>query len=120
MGVVELHGETLKEKKQNILETIANTENIARSRNDQERILWTRTYRGVTKVYVTLPELARHIGRELQKSFKGKTEYHRSTEEPYLRVIWRTESRSALGTPRIGRRKLNRSRAWRGRGRFSQ
>ncbi len=90
-GVIELHGTTWSGHQKQVYETISNTEEIARSRNDQMRVLWTRTYRGVTKIYVTLPELARHIGRTLQKSFKGVTEYHGSSEEPYRRVIWNSD-----------------------------
>jgi NMD protein affecting ribosome stability and mRNA decay len=116
-GVVELHGEQWKQSADEILQTIDNSETIARKRNDQERILWTRSFRGVTKVYVTLPELARRIGRSLQRSFKGKAEYHRSTEEPYLRVIWRLEPepRRESAAQRIRRK----SRNWRARGRRS-
>lgn len=96
MGVVEIHGEAWKDKAPLVAETILNTEKILRSRNDQERILWSRTYRNVTKYYVTLPELARQIGRTLGRSFKGKVEYRHSTEEPYLRVIWHSDSGKTL------------------------
>ena len=88
LGVVELHGAHWKAKMELVNNTIRNTEKIARSRNDQERILWTKDLGDVTKVYVTLPELARRIGRELEKSFQGVAEYEHSTEEPYLRVRW--------------------------------
>ncbi|MDR3607075.1 MAG: hypothetical protein P4M08_06820 [Oligoflexia bacterium] len=88
LGVVELHGEHWKEKEKMVNNTIRRTEKIARVRNDQQRVLWTQERGGVTKVYVTLPELARRIGRELEKSFQGIAEYEHSTEEPYLRVRW--------------------------------
>ena len=91
MGVVELHGELWKTKRDLVLNTIYNTEGVARFRNDQERILWLHESEPVTKVYVSLPELARQVGRQLQKSFHGKTMYHRSTEEPFLRVIWNSD-----------------------------
>lgn len=92
MGVVELHGNHWKEKKNDIFKTIEGSEKIARSRNDQERILWTQTSKGVTKFYVTLPELARHIGRTLKKAFKGEINYNKTKEEPFLRVQWFSDS----------------------------
>lgn len=109
MSVVEIHGENWREKANLIFETLDRTEKIARSRNDQERTLWHSTYRGVTKIYVTLPELARQMGRILKHAFKGKVEYHRSSEEPFLRVIWKSD-------PSPPRRSRAKSRKWRGRG----
>lgn len=92
-GVVEILGESWHSEKDVMLRTIRNTEKSARSRNDQERILWTQDqHDGGMKVYVSLPELARRIGRELEKTFKGITEYHRSAAEPYLRVRWWSDS----------------------------
>ena len=92
LGVVELRGEHWRAKEEEILNLIKNTEKIARKRNDQERILWRHTRDGVTKIYVSLPELARHLGRALHKTYKGKTEYRRSPEDPFLRVIWHSAS----------------------------
>lgn len=91
MGVIELHGRTWESKKDEVMNTIQNAEEIARNRNDQERVLWTQRKDNITKIYVSLPELARHIGRVLERSFKGKVEYKRSTEEPYLRVRWQSD-----------------------------
>ena len=93
MGVVELHGDKWRQKSSLVFQTIGRTEAIERSRNDQERVLWSRTFRGITKIYVSLPELARHIGRQLKRSFKGAVEYHRSSEEPYLRVVWHSDAK---------------------------
>ena len=111
-GRGRLHGARWREQQATVLDTLARVEQIARSRNDQERILWLRTFRGVTKIYVSLPELARHIGRELGKTFKGDVRYSRSPEEPYLRVRWYSDARGSP-TPR-GR--LNKSKALRNRG----
>ncbi len=91
MGVVELQGSSWEAKKYDVMNTIQHTEEIARYRNDQERVLWSQKNDTVTKIYVSLPELARHIGRELVRSFKGKVEYKRSTEEPFLRVKWQLQ-----------------------------
>jgi NMD protein affecting ribosome stability and mRNA decay len=115
MGVIELHGDRWKDKSEQVFETIEHTEQIARARNDQERVLWSRTFRGVTKIYVTLPELARMIGRTLQRAFKGKTEYVGSTEEPYIRVVWHSDLKSTENVVK-SKRDLHRSRHWRGRG----
>ncbi|HLD99160.1 MAG TPA: hypothetical protein VJB59_02810 [Bdellovibrionota bacterium] len=90
-GVVELHGLAWRRESNRVFEAIGNTEQIERTRNDQERVLWSRTMEDVTRIYVSLPELARHIGRELHRNFKGKIEYFRSNEEPYLRVVWHSE-----------------------------
>lgn len=88
LGVVEIRGKRWKEKSELVNNTVRNTEKSARSRNDQERVLWIKESVGVTKIYVTLPELARRIGRELEKSFQGVAEYAHSSEESYLRVRW--------------------------------
>jgi NMD protein affecting ribosome stability and mRNA decay len=95
LGVIELHGDSWKLQEKEVLNMIRNSEKIARARNDQERILWRQTRGDTTKIYVTLPELARHIGRSLQKTFKGKTEYRRSSEEPFLRVVWHSPEKRA-------------------------
>ncbi|MEK6705564.1 MAG: hypothetical protein AABZ06_07230 [Bdellovibrionota bacterium] len=89
---MELHGQRWRKKSDLVFQTINKTEHIERIRNDQERILWLGSNRQVTKIYVSLPELARHIGRELEKSFKGKTEFTSSNEEPYLRVVWDSDA----------------------------
>ncbi|MGZ3686995.1 MAG: hypothetical protein ACXVBW_01760 [Bdellovibrionota bacterium] len=112
MGVVELRGARWREMSDEVMKTVLDSERIARLRNDQQRILFTRSARGVLKLYLTLPELAHHIGRELMRTFKGDVEVLRSTEEPFVRLIWDSDikdSEAKRGTPR-------RSRAWRGRG----
>ena len=91
LGVIELSGTEFQSKKQEVLGNLKNVELIARQRNDQHRILWVLDSPDKTKVYVTLPELARSMGRSLEKSFHGKTLYARSTEEPFLRVRWRSD-----------------------------
>jgi hypothetical protein len=88
LGVVECHGENWKALEEEVSNTVRNTEKIARNRNDQERVLWIKKLKNVMKIYVTLPELARSIGRQLEKSIHGVVEYERSSEEPYLRVRW--------------------------------
>lgn len=93
LGVIEIHGNKWKEKQDEVFRTLRNTESIARNRNDQQRVLWTQEVRGITKIYVTLPELARRIGRTLERSFQGVSEYKRSSEEPYLRVRWWSDLR---------------------------
>jgi hypothetical protein len=128
-GVVELRGQKWLKSREEVFATLLNSETIARSRNDQERILWTQSSRGVTHVYVTLPELARRLGRELEKSFQGVVEYQHSTEEPYLRVRWWSDlphMAHRLGAPlRLKRRSRfaslesaqHKSKSFRGRGR---
>lgn len=118
-GVVELHGSRWLKYREEVARTIRRTEKIARYRNDQERVLWTseRAPGPAAKVYVTLPELARRIGRQLEKSFHGIAEYVRSTEEPYLRVRWWSDlDPTAARVPRSGG-SPRRSAAFRGRGR---
>lgn len=88
LGVVECHGEMWRQMEEEVKNTVKNTEKIARNRNDQQRVLWIKKLKNVMKIYVTLPELARSIGRQLEKSIHGVVEYERSTEEPYLRVRW--------------------------------
>lgn len=114
-GVVEIHGTRWKELAEQIDETIRNTERIARVRNDQHRILWTRQWRNTMKYYVTLPELARQIGRTLNRSFKGVVEYERSTEEPYLRVVWDSDRSVSDPHPTREELRLGKSRAFRAR-----
>ena len=88
LGVLEIQGKKWEEKKDLILNTLKQSEARARFRNDQQRILWTQSFKNITKIYVSLPELARRMGRQLEKSFQGVAEYIRSSEEPYLRVRW--------------------------------
>ena len=100
LGVIELTGENWKKNKEMVMNTIQNTQEIARNRNDQERILWiSDDPNGITKVYVTLPELARQIGRVLENSFQGKSEFEHSTEEPYLRVRWQSDQSHMRHSP---------------------
>jgi hypothetical protein len=88
LGVIECYGENSKKMENEVKGIIKNTEKIARNRNDQERVLWIKKLKDVMKIYVTLPELARSIGRQLEKSVHGVVEYERSSEEPYIRVRW--------------------------------
>jgi NMD protein affecting ribosome stability and mRNA decay len=125
-GVVELRGQEWKKNSGEVLRTIEKAELIERNRNDQERILWIENGRGSTRIYTTLPELARHIARTLEKSFKGRAEYERSTEEPFLFVRWWSDSSSnghepgaPLAEKRRGRKSpasQDRSRGFRRRG----
>jgi hypothetical protein len=117
-GVVEIRwsgNPTTHEKLAQILETANRSELIERSRNDQDRILWSKTYRGVTRIYTALPELARHIGRTLEKTFHGRTVYKKSAEEPFLFVVW--EPFVKVGARPVRRRGNERSKSYRGRGR---
>ena len=91
MGVIELSGRSYQEKKSEVIGNLRNLELIARKRNDQHRILWMNDQKTMTKIYVTLPELARSMGRSLERSFHGKTEYIHSSEEPFLRVRWKSD-----------------------------
>jgi hypothetical protein len=124
LGVVELHGDSWREHADLVLRTIENTEQIARARNDQERVLWSRTVRGVTRVYVTLPELARMIGHELGRTFKGKIDIvnggskgGRQEGDFFLRVVWDSDAKAPkqaqnARTPHTE----GRSKHWRSRG----
>ena len=143
MGVIELYGENFSKNKKTVINTIRRTEKIARSRNDQCRILWTtdineakntkdstkdkNSKEVLFKVYVSIPDLAQHIGRELEKSFKGTTEYSKTTGDQYIRVKWWSDLQAAAHEPgaplRQGKKRLAsetekpRSRSFRGRGR---
>ena len=102
MGVIELSGKQYESKKSEIIGNLRNLELIARRRNDQHRILWMNEQKKMTKVYVSLPELARGIGRSLERSFQGKTEYIHSNQEPFLRVRWKSDLphfKHKIGTP---------------------
>lgn len=116
-GVVEVRGPTWREKAEEVEHTIENAEKVARARNDQERILWKRAFRNGMKYYVSLPELARHIGRVLGRSFKGEVEYHHSTEEPYLRVVWDSEPTEAPRSRTLGKSRHLRKRGQKKAGR---
>jgi hypothetical protein len=119
-AVLVLSGERAKEKMKLVLETLKNTEAIARSRNDQERLLWIDERRDTTRVYVTLPELARQMGHVIARAFKGHVEFHRSTEEPFLHVMWNSDDAAAPGRRRMESRKTRsghgKSREFRRRG----
>ncbi len=94
-GVVELHGERWKPYEAEVMETVRNTESIARYRNDQRRVFDiapSRDKENVTEIYVTLPQLAKDIGRVLQRSFKGKVQTHKTSEEPFVRIVWDSDA----------------------------
>jgi hypothetical protein len=108
LAVVELHGVTWHEKEDQIFNTIRNSATIARKRNDQARILWIESTKDGTKVHVTLPELARHLGRELERSFKGTTDYIQTPQDNFTRVKWWSDLphiKHLPGAPLIGKRK---------------
>ncbi|MGK5087612.1 hypothetical protein WDW86_08645 [Bdellovibrionota bacterium FG-2] len=115
-GVLELTGTQWLKSKNAILNTLRRSEQIFRKRNDQSRILWfgdNPKHREVAdkfKIYVTLPELARHMGRQLQKTFKGLIHTSTSPEEPFVRVRWGAEQPIDLN------RRRHTSRAFRKRG----
>jgi hypothetical protein len=115
LGVVELRLED-RGSLPRILRTLTNSERIQRARNDQERILWTGTAGDTTRIYTTLPELARTLGRVLERTFKGRVEYVRSGKEPFLFVIWEEGAAPRYRTLRKDHLTEHRSRRWRGRG----
>jgi hypothetical protein len=108
---VVLEGERWRHDREAVLATLRNAEKIVRLRNDQERILWTEEKSGAFRVYVTLPELARQMGRILERSFKGKVEYRRSTEEPFIHVIWSSDAAPVRAKRAPPRMRSGRSRA---------
>jgi NMD protein affecting ribosome stability and mRNA decay len=110
MGVVEIQGDGWKKTKQDVLNTIQRTEKIGQHRNPQYRILSVQSVKNRVKVYVSLPELARHIGRQLKKSFHGATQYIRSNNDRFLRVIW-----SSNQTTKTPKRPTQKSKAFRTR-----
>ncbi len=118
MAVVEMHGKKWQTKTDLVLSTIDNTQKIARARNDQERVLWTQRDRKVLRIYVSIPELARRIGRVLQRTFKGKSLYHfnaKGVREPYLHVIWDSD-RDSNSASKADINSSHRSKHYRRRG----
>ncbi len=97
-AVLLLSGERAKEKLEEVLGTLRNTEAVAQSRNDQERILWIDERSGTIRVHVTLPELARRMGHVIGRAFKGVVEYHRSTEGSFLHVVWNSDGTKSRKT----------------------
>jgi hypothetical protein len=119
-AVLTISGVRAQEMKEQVIETLKNTEAIARARNDQERLLWIDERRGTMRVHVTLPELARQMGHVIGRAFKGHVEYRRSTEEPFLHVVWNSDDPAAPGRRRMESRKTRsghgKSREFRRRG----
>jgi NMD protein affecting ribosome stability and mRNA decay len=112
LGVVELSLDESRQDSQEILRTLKRSETVARNRNDQQRILWINQSPDSIKVYVTLPELARHMGRELKKTFKGDIEYLPSNESTFLRVRWRSHGMNLEDSEKL----VSKSKAFRRRG----
>ena len=86
-----LHSPFLSVHKKEIQNLIHNEEERAKGLNPLERIVAVTENQGKMVVTTTNEKLAQRIGRELEKAYQGKTEYHWSEDDKCLRVKWMRE-----------------------------
>lgn len=87
-GIVYLRGKFLKEKKEQILNTIKNEERIAGSRDPLDRIISIEEKKGGMTIQTTDTKLAQRIGRAISKSCGGQLLVKFSPEDKLVRVYW--------------------------------
>ena len=90
--VTVVHSPFLSSHREEILNLIHNEEERAKEKNPLERIIAIAEGDSKTVVTTTNEKLAQRIGRELNKAYRGKTEYHWSEDDKCLRVTWARES----------------------------
>jgi len=87
-GYVTLHGEFLRDHKEEILNLIKNKEERARHINPLERIIEINEKAGTIEITTTTDKFAQRLGRILNKAFSGHVEYKWSDDIKVARVIW--------------------------------
>ncbi len=87
-GIVQLSGLFLRDHKEEIINLVMNEEERAKGINPLERIIEILPNREGIEVTTTHEKLAQRIGRRLEKSFSGKSNYQWMPEEKMARVSW--------------------------------
>ena len=87
-----LHSPFLNNHREEIMNLIHNEEERAKGVNPLERIVAITEEKNRMIVTTTNERLAQRIGRELNKAYRGRTEYHWSEDTKLLRVTWEREA----------------------------
>ena len=87
--VVKLKSQNAKIKiKEEILNTIKNSDKQARERDPMDRILWTEEREDGIHIFTSENQLAVRIGKKLKSSFPGSTLEIKHSGEDVIRVYW--------------------------------
>jgi NMD protein affecting ribosome stability and mRNA decay len=87
-GIVTFSGDYLVKHENEILNTIKNVEEKARTKNPLARIMEIKQEGNVLTVYTTNDKLAQKLGRDIFKAHSGSLEYQWSKEYSFVRVNW--------------------------------
>lgn len=87
-GYVTLHGDFVKEHREEIMNLVKNKEVQASHMNPLERIIGITDKNGGIEITTTTEKLAQMIGRLLNKSYNGEVEYKWSSDVKLARVVW--------------------------------
>jgi NMD protein affecting ribosome stability and mRNA decay len=87
-GVVTYSGNYLQEHKDEILNTIKNSEEKSRLKNPLARIMEIKEDGNSMIVNTTDDKLAQKLGRDIFKAHSGSLEYKWSREHNFIRVNW--------------------------------
>jgi NMD protein affecting ribosome stability and mRNA decay len=87
-GIITLRGDYLKVHKDQILRLIQNEESRAMRINPLERVISVKDKNNYVEIHTTNERFAQRIGREIQRSCKGRVAYHWSGDNKSVRVEW--------------------------------
>lgn len=87
-GIVTYSGNYLLEHKDEILNTIKNSEERSRIKNPLARIMEIKEDGNSMIVNTTDDKLAQKLGRDIYKAHSGNLEYKWSREHNFIRVNW--------------------------------
>jgi NMD protein affecting ribosome stability and mRNA decay len=91
-GVVTFTGDYLVLHENEILNTIKNVEEKARTKNPLARIMEIKQEGNVLTIRTTSDKLAEKLGRDIYKAHSGDLEYQWSKQENFVRVNWSRET----------------------------
>jgi len=74
--------------KENVLNTIKNSDKQAQERDPMDRILWTEDKDDEVRIFTSENQLAVRIGKKLESSFPGSKLEIEHTGEDIIRVYW--------------------------------
>jgi NMD protein affecting ribosome stability and mRNA decay len=87
-GIIQLSGEFLVPKKEEILHLVRNEEARAKENNPLERIISIKDNIKSVEIQTTSDRFAQRIGMEIHRAYKGDVTYHWSRGDKFIRVKW--------------------------------
>jgi DNA-directed RNA polymerase specialized sigma54-like protein len=88
-GFVELKGEFLNHHREEILNLVANIENLEKNERPLERIMAIKDQKIHTLITTTGIHIARRIGEAINHSYQGELLIQYSDAENCIRVYWK-------------------------------